>query len=352
MNKTEEGKRPLTLWLASGCLLIFAMVVIGGITRLTGSGLSMVEWKPVTGALPPLSEEAWQKAFEDYQQFPEFQQRNFHFTLDDFKSIYWWEYIHRLLGRLIGVVFVVPFIFFYRKKWITGSAVPRALILFAMGGFQGVLGWYMVQSGLDHNPHVSHYRLAAHLMTALATFSYAFWWILDIRRSGDERIQAPAILTWSKLLLAILALQILYGAFVAGLKAGLVFNTWPKMGSQWVADGVTAMDPWWTGLIDGLAGVQFVHRTLAYGVALLALWLAFRIRKNPVWSLLHRTSLWLIIAVSMQFILGVVTLLTGVPVVMGVLHQAGAFLLLAVVLSLCHRLGMFRVFHSLSSGTN
>jgi len=325
---TERQKKRVIVWLMTGAVLIFSMVIIGGITRLTHSGLSMVEWKPIMGVLPPMNEVDWQEAFNKYKAYPEFQKINYDFGLEEFKGIFWWEYIHRTLGRIIGIVFIIPFLFFVVKKWLDPPLLGKCLILFALGGLQGFLGWYMVMSGLSNDPHVSHYRLALHLVTATILFGYILWVLFGLiapHQTRSRELKPFARLT--KWLLAIILLQIIYGAFVAGLKAGMVYNTFPKMGDRWVAEGVTAMSPFWINFTEGLAGVQFAHRYIAYIVVFLIgfIWLKARHlnlsrrRKTPVHIML--------VLVTLQFILGVLTLLLAVPIEMAVLHQAGAMLL-------------------------
>lgn len=238
----EKSNPAIVYWLYLGCFLVFAMVVVGGITRLTGSGLSITEWNVVTGTIPPVSEEGWLIEFEKYQHTPQFQLINSHFGVEDFKRIYWWEYIHRLLGRLIGLVFIIPFIYFVMKKQIDKQLMPKLLFMFLLGAWQGFLGWYMVKSGLLNKPFVSHYRLAIHLANAFITFGYIFWVAQGLKYGtslslilNNKRITRLAISV-----LVLLFIQIIYGAFVAGLHAGHIYNTWPKMGDDWIADSVFA----------------------------------------------------------------------------------------------------------------
>jgi len=315
------------------------MVIIGGITRLTQSGLSIVEWNVVTGTLPPLNERQWMEEFQKYQQTPEYQKLNYHFNLSDFKSIYWWEYIHRLLGRLIGLVFIIPFIYFWRKGRLTGKLVPRLILIFALGAFQGFLGWYMVKSGLVDRPYVSHYRLAIHLIAAFATFGFTFWVALDeIYGYQKEKTAYRPIQVAAIVFLVVLIVQIVYGAFVAGLKAGYAYNTWPKMGDLWIAEGVTAMKPLYVNFLEGIAGVQFAHRYFAYVLALLAVLIGV-FSANPRLSRRQKNGArWLVAATGVQATLGVLTLIYAVPLTLGVVHQAGAFLLLGVNLFLLHRI--------------
>lgn len=350
MNKqmSIQTRSAIVLWLFSGCFLIFGMVVVGGITRLTGSGLSITKWDVVTGTIPPLNEAGWQKEFEHYQLTPQFKHINSHFGIEDFKNIYWWEYIHRLLGRLIGVVFLIPFLWFLFTKKLNTELLFKTLILFAMGGLQGFIGWYMVSSGLVDVPSVSHFRLALHLLTAFATFGLTFWFAFEL--INTEKITLTG---WHKkfynlvlLVFGCVVLQIIYGAFVAGMKAGYIYNTWPLMGDKMIADSVFySLDKMgWLALVDNLSGVQFVHRYLAYLVFFLIVGMAFYARKNQN-STSHKLSGAQLFSVNLvvgvvclQFILGVLTLIYKVPVVLGVLHQVGAFFLFASVIYLLHRL--------------
>ena len=330
-----KAHRPIVIWLFTGCLLIFIMVAIGGLTRLTHSGLSMVEWN-LYGSTPPSGDDAWLELFNKYKQYPEYQQVNFNFSLDEFKSIFYWEYGHRMFGRLIGLVFIIPFFWFLIRKNISKALLPKLLLLLAMGGFQGLLGWYMVKSGLVKNPDVSHYRLAMHLVTAFLTFAYTFWLALGIiypeKLKSDRKIRNLLLV-----LLPLVVIQIVWGAYVAGLNAGMIYNTWPKMGNSWIAESVMAMSPWWKNLVEGLAGVQFVHRYLAYGVVALILFGFFRGRKIELEKSQRKALNVLVLMVALQFILGVFTLLFAVPMLLGLFHQLGAFLLLGACVFALHR---------------
>ena len=323
--------KSIIIWLLTGCILIFLMVVIGGITRLTNSGLSMVDWKLIMGTIPPINEEQWLATFEKYKQFPEYQQVNFRFTLSEFKAIFFWEYLHRLIGRVLGLVFIVPFIIFLIKKQLSKKLTLQCLIILGMGAFQGFLGWWMVKSGLVNNPDVSHYRLAIHLITAFLTFAYTFWVALGLMFNEEMPIQFIKIRRFLYLLLGLVIIQIVYGAFVAGLNAGFIMNTWPKMGEQWISDSVTGMSPLWLNFVDGIGGVQFIHRYLALIIVVLIMYVLLIAGKYPI-SVIQRKSLFaLIIVVFIQFLLGIFTLLFAVPLFLGVIHQVGAFLLLGTI---------------------
>lgn len=331
----KKENRPIIIWLLSGCLLIFIMVAIGGMTRLTHSGLSMVEWT-LFGSTPPATDAAWQDMFEKYKQYPEYQLVNFNFSLEEFKRIFWWEYIHRMFGRFIGLVFIIPFLWFWIKGKLSSSLKPKLVFLLCLGGFQGLLGWYMVKSGLIQDPDVSHYRLAMHLTTAFLTFSYTFWLALGLIYPKPTT-QVTGMKNSIRGLLVLLLVQIVWGAYVAGLNAGKVYNTWPLMGDSLVADSVTAMSPWWTNFVEGLAGVQFVHRYLAYAVVAWVIYLVIKSRKKVLASSQRAGINFLVIAVSFQFVLGIFTLLYSVPVSLGLLHQLGAFILLGGTIFCLHR---------------
>ena len=316
------------VWLLSGCLLIFTMVIVGGITRLTGSGLSMVDWKLLAGSIPPINNQQWLETFELYKQFPEFQKQNYMFTLEEFKSIFFWEYIHRLLGRLIGLVFIIPFIYFLIKKRLSKKLTLQCIVLLFMGASQGAIGWWMVKSGLVNNPDVSHFRLATHLITAFLTFSYTFWVALSLIYPNKSH-QNKILYKLSFLLMIVVVIQIIYGAFVAGLDAGKVYNTWPKMNNDWIAESVYAMTPFWNNFVNGIAGVQFIHRTFAFVVLGLIIYIFYQSRKIQLIQLEKNAINLLLITVFFQMVLGIITLVMGVPIWLGVMHQLGAFILLA-----------------------
>ena len=339
----QKEHRPIVVWLFTGCLLIFIMVAIGGLTRLTHSGLSMVEWTTF-GSAPPTSEGEWQELFNKYKQFPEYQQVNFNFSLEEFKSIFYWEYGHRMFGRIIGLVFMLPFLWFWFRKMISKALMPKLILILILGGFQGLLGWYMVKSGLIKNPDVSHYRLALHLTTAFLTFAYTLWVALGLIYPKPKGVnENHSLKKYFVTLLPLLIVQIIWGAYVAGLNAGKVYNTWPKMGSKWIADGVTAMQPWWHNFVDGLAGVQFIHRYLAYFVVGVILIIFFKGRKMNLTDS-QKSSLYILLTVvSLQFVLGIFTLIYAVPISLGVIHQLGALILLGAAIFGLHRFSVVNV---------
>lgn len=327
----ERSARIIHAWLVTGCLLIAAMVTIGGVTRLTGSGLSITEWDVIMGTLPPMSDAAWEELFLKYQAIPQYQELNRHFTLADFKGIFWWEYFHRLVGRGLGLVFIIPFGIFLAKGWLAPTLRNRLLLLLGLGAFQGVLGWFMVASGLSERTSVSQYRLAAHLLTALVTFSLTLWTAMQLRHAGEGPRPVPAMLrTHVRFFAALLWLQIGYGALVAGLKAGFAYNEFPLMGGQMVPAGAWQLDPLLRNLGDNPATVQFIHRSLAWTLVVVGLWLWYTLRIHG----LRRESTWLGATLLLQFSLGIVTILRLPlePVLWGAVHQAGAVLLLTTTL--------------------
>ncbi len=329
--------KPFAVWLLMGAFLVYVMVVVGSITRLTHSGLSITDWS-VMGSLPPLSEESWQEYFQKYQQSPEYKYKNFGMSLEEFKSIFWWEYIHRFIGRLIGVVFIVGFLILYFKKQIPTGFYKKVGVLFLLGALQGIIGWWMVKSGLVDKPAVSHYRLAIHLLNAFLVFGFTFWYLLDVlyynhryETSKDEQVYFK----WVVIFFVILILQIMYGAFVAGLKAGLFYNTWPKMGTEWFpSDTILIYDNVIKNFLDVPAGVQFMHRMLAYLVVILMIVLWYLSSKYKLRDNQQRAISWVIYFVTIQFMLGIFTLLYQVPIVLGVLHQTVAFFLYATCIYL------------------
>ena len=337
----KNKNKAVIIWLLSGCLLLFIMVVVGGITRLTNSGLSMTDWHLVTDTFPPLTEEKWSQAFEEYKKFPEYQKINVHndFQLDDYKFIYFWEWFHRFIGRVIGMVFLVPFVYFLIKKRLSSETIKKCLVLLGMGAFQGFLGWFMVRSGLIDNPDVSHFRLSLHLTFAFITFAYTLWVALDLiypeRKNAIVSIQNIA-----RFSLVFLLIQIIYGGFVAGLNAGLIHNHWPMMSDgQFLHESVILeKDSWFLRVTEGKSGVQFVHRTLAYVVVGLMLFLFYKSKKYTLTNQQKNGLNALVLIVFLQFVLGVFTLLYSVPLLLGLAHQVVAFFLLTAMTFTLHRL--------------
>ena len=331
--------RRIAAWLFICCLMVYAMVILGGVTRLTGSGLSMVEWDPIFGILPPLDQADWDETFRLYQQSPEYQKINIGMDLEGFKEIYWFEYSHRVLGRTIGTVFLLPFLFFLVKGWVQRPLVPKLLAMFVLGGLQGLLGWYMVKSGLVDNPHVSQYRLTAHLGLAILIYAYMFYIALGLWFGGRPSGNTPAGLRRASTLVAgLVFITILSGGFVAGLKAGFAYNTFPLMDGHWIPEVIFMQEPLWRNFFENIATVQFQHRLLAMLVSLsvILLWLAARRVTLP--AAVTTGLLLMLAAVVLQLSLGISTLLLHVPVALAATHQAGALLLLTIVLYTRYRM--------------
>lgn len=341
MQQMSDNDRAIVRWLLLCLLLVFAMMILGAVTRLTDSGLSMVTWHP-TGVLPPLDSDQWMAEFELYRQFPEYQKLNRGMTLDSFKSIYWFEYSHRMLGRLIGLVFLLPFCYFWLRKMIKPGLAPRLVIMFLLGGLQGMLGWYMVQSGLVSNPQVSQYRLTAHLLTAILIYGFILWTILNLV-VGDPycRVADSKAPGWRKAslgLAGLVLLTIVSGGFVAGLNAGLIFNTFPLMGGKLIPEGIGALSPWFLNPLENMVSVQFNHRWLAITTGIFLLVWYIRGRSFFDDAKLQRSFKLIGMMVIIQLVLGIATLLMQVPVVLGALHQAGALLLFSALLFNIHAL--------------
>jgi cytochrome c oxidase assembly protein subunit 15 len=336
--KRTDDVLVIRVWL--GCVLgmILLMVAVGGITRLTDSGLSMVTWEPILGAWPPVSAADWQHRFDQYRQFPEYQQLRKGMSLEEFKVIFFWEYLHRLLGRLLGLVYAVPLAWF----WWRGR-IPRWLKLpllagLVLGGMQGVMGWYMVKSGLVDDPYVSHYRLAAHLGLAFIVFSYLLWLLL---RTWPPSLRAApasgAARTWAYLLVAMVVVQIVWGAFVAGLNAGFMYNTFPKMQGYWIPPFWNQLEPLWRNAVDNPIAVQWIHRALGTSLLVLVLVAWAVLRRDPTVSGDKRGALALFVMLLIgQFWLGVFTLVWMVPLALGVMHQVMACLICGASVYLLH----------------
>lgn len=336
-QKSSIG-RPIAIsnWLYSVAFLVFIMVIVGGITRLTESGLSITEWKPVTGALPPLSEAHWLSEFEKYQQIPEYLEINgpAGMTLADFKFIYFWEWVHRLLGRVIGLAFALPLLWFAVKRAIPSGYGWRLVALLALGGFQGAIGWWMVTSGLSERTDVSHFRLAVHLLTALFILGGLVWTALDLRQlaKGDDR---SARLTGLGLIISfVLFLQLLFGAYTAGLNAGYVSNTWPLMNDFFIPGGIDWTGGLWTALNNDPYLIHFIHRWWAWVTVGFLVILARKVRQQD-----RRASVAIHSAFGIQILLGIATVMTGVNIHLAVLHQAVGALVVASAAWGLHLLG-------------
>jgi heme a synthase len=337
----DARRAPLSTWFWSIAAMTLAVMVVGGITRLTQSGLSIVDWQPLMGVIPPLNEAQWQETFELYRQYPEYQLRRQGMTLGEFKFIFFWEYLHRLVARMIGVVFLVPFVIFWLRGYFTAPLARRALVLFALGAMQGVLGWVMVQSGLVDRPSVSHYRLAAHLGLAFVIFGYAVWLAREVSTAGRTvaAISAPLRRSMTRGLLLVgglLGLQVVWGAFVAGLKAGWQYNTFPLMAGRLVPPDLLALQPAWLNFVAYPSAVQWTHRLLGTVLAAAVIWLFIHVACAGADRLSARFNVALLSLVSAQYLLGVLTLVYFVPVTLGVLHQAVALVIFGVWLCWLH----------------
>jgi cytochrome c oxidase assembly protein subunit 15 len=331
--------RAVAAWLLLCCALVFAMVVVGGATRLTHSGLSIVEWQPVAGALPPLDQTQWEEAFRKYQQTPEFRQVNPGMALAEFKGIFWWEYVHRLLGRVIGAVFLLPFLWLALRGKIARPLWPKLAGIFVLGGLQGVMGWYMVESGLVADPRVSQLRLAAHLGFAFLIYAAMLWIALDlVFPRGAAPAPGRSLRRQAAGLAALVFVMVLSGALVAGTHAGLEYNTFPLMNGRVVPLDAFAMEPWYRNLYDNLATVQFDHRLIAWALAFLVPWLWLRVRSAGAPRRARLAANLLLGAIIAQIALGISTLLLFVPVPLAAAHQAGALLVFTAALFLAHSL--------------
>jgi cytochrome c oxidase assembly protein subunit 15 len=334
----KQALGAVAAWLFVCCAMIALMVVVGGITRLTLSGLSITEWKPVIGIVPPLSAADWAAEFAKYQQIPEYRVVHFAMTLDEFKSIYFWEYAHRLLGRLIGVAFAVPFIWFLARRRLPRRLVTPLAGILLLGFGQGALGWYMVESGLADRVEVSQYRLVAHLALALAIYAAILWTALGIARGSPSAHASPGWQRASEAVLALVALTILAGGFVAGTRAGLTYNTFPLMDGRLLPASYAQLQPLWLNWFENIAAVQFDHRVLAVATvtAVFVLWAAGLRANLPIPA---RKALHALLAVAVfQVALGISTLLLVVPTPLAAAHQAGAVLLLTAAVVLRHTL--------------
>ncbi|MEH6790896.1 COX15/CtaA family protein [Parasphingorhabdus sp.] len=323
-------------WLYSVAFLVFIMVVVGGITRLTESGLSITEWKPVTGALPPLSEADWLSEFRKYQQIPEYREISgpAGMTLADFKFIYFWEWVHRLLGRLIGVAFAVPLLWFAVKRAIPSGYGWRLVALLALGGLQGTIGWWMVSSGLSERTDVSHFRLAVHLLTALFILGGLVWTALDLRQLARGNVRPSRVTGWGAAVFIVLLIQLLFGAYTAGLNAGNVSNSWPLMNDYFVPGGINWASGIWAALNNDPYLIHFIHRWWAWVVVGFLLVLARKVR-----SIDRRASVAIHIAFGTQILLGIATVMTGIDLHLAVLHQAVGALVVASTVWGVHLLG-------------
>jgi heme a synthase len=324
-----DTHRPIALsnWLYCVALLVFIMVIVGGVTRLTESGLSITEWKPITGALPPMSEAVWQLEFEKYQQIPEYLEINgpAGMTLAEFKFIYFWEWVHRLLGRLIGLAFALPFAWFAIKRAIPNGYGGRLVALLVLGGMQGVIGWWMVTSGLTERTDVSHFRLATHLLTAFLILGGLVWTALDLRQFARHQTRPSKLTGFGLLVFCVLFVQLLFGAYTAGLNAGYVSNSWPLMNGSLMPAGINWSEGLWTLLNNHPVLIHFIHRWWAFVTVGFLIVLARRVRGQS-----RSASIAIHSAFGIQMVIGIATVMTGVNIYLAVLHQAvGALVVIA-----------------------
>jgi len=346
----DPRHRVIRLWLYVVAALIFVMVLVGGATRLTESGLSIVEWKPVTGTLPPTGEGAWQAEFDKYKTIPQFRERNSAMTLDEFKTIFWWEWAHRLMGRVIGAAFLLPFLFFLARGWIGPPLRGRLWTIFALGALQGAVGWWMVASGLADRLEVSQYRLATHLILACVIFVAVLWAALQLSERPAVAV-APRVRTGAVALLVLALAQIYLGALVAGLRAGLIYNTWPLIDGHLVPDASRLFYdmPWWRNLFENTLTVQFNHRVTAYLLLALALLHLVDVARTAPRAVPLAAAL--LGAIVLQAGLGILTLLHQVPIGLALAHQAGAVVVLALATVAAQRISVNRGFAAVGVST-
>jgi cytochrome c oxidase assembly protein subunit 15 len=341
MSSQPSSRHWIALWLFCCAALVWATLVVGGITRLTHSGLSIAVWQPLVGIVPPLGEAAWQAEFARYQGTPEYRLVNAGMPIEDFKSIFWWEYAHRLLGRLDGLAFGLPLAFFWLRRRIDAHAVRRLSVIFALGAAQGALGWYMVKSGLVDDPRVSQYRLAAHLALAFAIFGALLWAALGVmapRLQGRASPVLDGLRRQGLWLLGLAFVMVVSGAFVAGIHAGKAYNSFPLMAGHWLPPEILMLDPWYANFFNNPAAVQFDHRLGAWLLAVLLPWFAWRVRAACPAPRVRLAAMLMVAALALQVSLGIATLLHAVPVALGAAHQAGAMLLFAMLVWLNHEL--------------
>ena len=339
------ARRQIALWLFICSAMVFAILVVGGVTRLTHSGLSIVEWKPIVGVIPPLNQSEWDETFEKYKKTPEYQKVNHQMELDEFKGIFFWEYWHRVLGRLIGAVFLLPFLYFWLRRKIDRPLVPKLLGIFVLGGLQGAMGWYMVKSGLVDDPRVSQFRLTAHLSLAFLIFISMMWVALDLLTARLRSTASEALrkLQRTGIMLAILAFYtVVTGGFVAGIRAGKAYNTFPLMNGHILPPESFIIDPWYLNFFNNMALVQFDHRLGAWLLAFLVPWFFLQIRTADVSSRARLAATLLLAALAIQISLGIATLLLAVPVALGAAHQGGSMLVFAALIWLNHELRVAR----------
>lgn len=341
MRLNQSSHVAVRRWLLSISLFVLLIVLVGGVTRLTRSGLSMVDWRPIMGIIPPIGEAEWTKVFEAYKQFPEYKHVNYNMNLAEFKGIFFWEYFHRILGRTVGLLFFVPWFYFILRRKIKGSLVFKTGFGFILGGMQGLMGWYMVKSGLVDMPQVSHFRLTAHLSLATIIIVYFYWLYLGLKNQDSPRassIRIPTEVRWlSRGLLGLVFIQILWGGFVAGLKAGKVFNTFPSMHGSYFPAGAFTEVPKWINFFNNKGLVQFVHRNIAYLIILTAVLLFVTVSRKMGSCKMQKLTALILGSVVLQIVFGIATLLLFVPVSLASIHQVFGLILLLMVVNLNFR---------------
>jgi cytochrome c oxidase assembly protein subunit 15 len=333
--------RAVGTWLLGLAAMVLVQVMLGAITRLTGSGLSIMEWRPIMGAVPPLTHAEWERVFDLYRQIAEYKLVNAGMSLDEFKSIFWWEYFHRLWGRLIGLAFLVPFLWFWLRGHLHRRWVGRLIAIFALGGLQGLMGWIMVASGFEARTDVSQYRLVLHLLLALGIYAALVWSALDAfapAPSGTETPAHQALRRHGWIMMAVITLEVTLGGFTAGLHGGLVDNNFPMMGDHLIAPDLFIQSPWWINVFENPVTAQFLHRLTAGFVAIALIWLVVRARRAGLDTSLKRRFYYLPFGLFGQAMLGIATLMLVVPLPLAVAHQAGAFVLFTLGLYALHGL--------------
>jgi cytochrome c oxidase assembly protein subunit 15 len=340
-TRAVSADRAVGRWLLALSGMVLVQVMLGAVTRLTDSGLSIMEWRPIMGVIPPLNDAEWQRVFDIYRQIAEYQIVNAGMSLDAFKTIFWWEYLHRVWGRLIGVAFLVPFLWFWARGQLRGAKARRVFAIFVLGGLQGVMGWVMVMSGFADRTDVSQYRLVAHLMLALLIYGLLLWQALnllqptafDVDGAQRDRLRRNGLI-----MTGLITLEIAVGGFVAGLDGGLIYNNFPMMGEHWIAGDLFHLSPWWINFFENPGAAQFLHRLMSGFVAIALISMTVRGRRADPPRALKRRFYYLPFALLLQASLGIATLMLVVPLPLAVAHQAGAFLLFTVSLYVMHGL--------------
>ena len=341
LSVQNKYDKQVASWLIFVAIVIFLMIILGGATRLTHSGLSMVDWNPIMGVIPPLSEADWEQTFRRYQEFPEYQKINEGMSLQGFKEIFYFEYFHRVLGRLIGILFLVPFLYFWFRGAIRRRMLPQMITMFILGGMQGLLGWYMVKSGLVNEPQVSQYRLTAHLLAAVMIYSYILWVAFGLLKKSPIQILddvGKKLYRYAIGLTGLIIFMIATGGFVAGTKAGYAFNTFPLMAGKFIPDGMYTLQPFWMNWFENITTIQFNHRMIAYLLVLLVPVFTLSVRRLAITQRSVIASHLLLAMLLIQVSLGVATILLHMPVSVAVTHQGGAIILLTLALFITHEI--------------